>query len=58
LPAEESDISPLNTAAGPSDSPAMAIALAFLLGLVPFCVATWYMVRDDLERHTRAHRAS
>jgi hypothetical protein len=32
----------------------MAIALAFVLGLTPFCVATWYMVRDDLDRHTRA----
>jgi hypothetical protein len=36
----------------------MAIALAFVLGLVPFCVATWYMVRDDLARHSRAPRAS
>jgi hypothetical protein len=32
----------------------MAIAFAFVLGLTPFCVATWYMVRDDLDRHNRA----
>jgi hypothetical protein len=32
----------------------MAIALAFVVGLVPFLLATWWMVRDDLARHQRA----
>jgi hypothetical protein len=32
----------------------MAIAFAFLAGLVPFVVATWWTVRDDLVGDQRA----